>query len=92
MPKILRVRAPQDEKEERWVRKLAASRHGPADWIVHALMVAKSWDGQRVEAIGKRAGLQPADGAASATSLRCGGDRRIGGSTQSRSTPSADDR
>jgi transposase len=51
MPKILRVRAAQDEKEERWVRKLAASRHGPADWILHARMVVCSWDGERVEAI-----------------------------------------
>ena len=31
--------------------KLAASRHGPADWILHARMVAKSWDGERVEGI-----------------------------------------
>jgi len=53
MPKILRVRAAQDGKEERWVRKLAASRHGPADWILHARMVVRSWDGQRVEAIAK---------------------------------------
>src|SRR6266705_471054 len=53
MPKILRVRAPQDEREERWVRKLAASRHGPADWITHAQMVVRSWDGQGVEAIAK---------------------------------------
>jgi transposase len=30
---------------------LAASRHGPADWIIHARMVALSWDGKRVEAI-----------------------------------------
>jgi transposase len=51
MPKILRVREPQDEKEERWVRKLAASRHGPADWIFHAQIVVRSWDGKRVEAI-----------------------------------------
>ena len=51
MPKILRARAAQDEKEERWVSKLAASRHGPADWILHARMVAKSWDGERVEGI-----------------------------------------
>jgi len=51
MPKILRVREPQDEKEERWVRKLAASRHGPADWILHAQIVVGSWDGKRVEAI-----------------------------------------
>ena len=51
MPKILRARAAQDEKEERWVSKLAASRHGPADWILHARIVAKSWDGERVEGI-----------------------------------------
>jgi hypothetical protein len=53
MPKILRARAAHDEKEERWVRKLAASRHGPADWIFHAKMVSRSWDGERVEAIAK---------------------------------------
>lgn len=51
MPKILRVRAAHDEKEEKQVRKLAGSRHGPADWILHARMVARSWDGERVEAI-----------------------------------------
>jgi transposase len=53
MPKILRARAAQDEQEEHQVRKLAASRHGPADWITHARMVVRSWDGQRVEAIAK---------------------------------------
>jgi transposase len=53
MPKILRVRAAQDEKEEKQVRKLAGSRHGPADWILHARIVARSWDGERVEAIAK---------------------------------------
>ncbi len=53
MPKILRVRAAHDDKEEKQVRKLATSRHGPADWIVHARMVACSWDGERVEAIAK---------------------------------------
>jgi transposase len=51
MPKILRVRAAQGEQEERQVRKLAASRHGPADWIIHARMVVLSWDGKQVEAI-----------------------------------------
>jgi len=56
MPKILRVRAPKDEQEERWVRKLAASWHGPSDWILHARMVAHSWDGERVEAIAKELG------------------------------------
>jgi hypothetical protein len=69
MPKILRVRAAHDEKEEQQVRKLATSRHGPADWILHARIVARSWDGERVEAIAQAAGLQPADGAPSAAPL-----------------------
>src|SRR5215470_6697524 len=59
MPKSLRVRAPQDEKEEKQVRKLAGSRHGPADWILHARMVARSWDGERVEAIAKELQCHP---------------------------------
>ena len=59
MPKILRVRAAHDEKEERWVRKLAGSRHGPADWIFHARMVSRSWDGERVEAIAKELHCDP---------------------------------
>jgi transposase len=54
MPKILYVRAAQDEQEEHQVRKLAASRHGPADWILHARMVVLSWDGKRVEVIAKK--------------------------------------
>jgi transposase len=59
MPKILRVQAPRDEKEEKQVRKLAASRHGPADWILHARMVARSWDGERVEAIARELQCNP---------------------------------
>jgi transposase len=59
MPKSLRVRAPHDEKEEKQVRKLAASRHGPADWILHARIVARSWDGERVEAIAKELQCNP---------------------------------
>lgn len=35
------------------MRKLAASRHGLADWITHARIVARSWDRERVEAIAK---------------------------------------
>lgn len=53
MPKVLRVRVAQDEQEERQVRKLAASRHGPADWILHARMVVLSWDGKQVEIIAR---------------------------------------
>ncbi len=59
MPKILRARAAQDEKEERWVRKLAASRHGPADWIFHAQIIVRSWNGERVEAIAKHLDCSP---------------------------------
>ncbi len=59
MPKILRARAAQDEKEEQWVRKLASSRHGPADWIFHAKIVVRSWDGERVEAIAKNLDCSP---------------------------------
>ena len=57
MPKILRARPAWDEQEARSVRKVAASRHGPADWIGHAKMIVYSWEGWRVEAI--------------ATELRC---------------------
>src|SRR5712692_1133199 len=59
MPKVLRARAAQDEKEERWVRKLAASRHGPADWIFHAEIVVRSWNGERVEAIAQNLDCSP---------------------------------
>jgi len=59
MPKILRAQAAQDEKEERWVRKLASSRHGPADWILHAKIVVRSWDGEQVEAIAKKLDCSP---------------------------------
>ncbi len=59
MPKILRVRAAHGEREEKQVRTLAGSRHGPADWILHARMVARSWDGQRVEAIARELHCNP---------------------------------
>jgi transposase len=59
MPKILRARPAQDEQEARSVRKLAASRHGPADWIGHAKMVVYSWEGWRVEAIATELHCRP---------------------------------
>jgi hypothetical protein len=42
MPKLLHARAPQDKAEEHKVRKLANSRHAPADWIMRARMIACS--------------------------------------------------
>jgi len=59
MPKILRARPARDEQEARSVRKVAASRHGPADWIVHARMVVYSWEGWRVEAIAAELRCRP---------------------------------
>lgn len=51
MPKLLFARAAVDADEERKVRRLAASRHAPGDWIRRARMVARSWDGLRTGAI-----------------------------------------
>jgi transposase len=51
MPTLLYARAPRDEREERQVRKLAHSAHAPADWVVHAQMIARSWDGWRTSTI-----------------------------------------
>jgi hypothetical protein len=55
MPKLLQARAPRDDAEERVIRKLAASRHAPGDWITRAKMIAWSWDGLRTTAIGRQA-------------------------------------
>jgi transposase len=59
MPKLLRARAPQDAAEEQKVRKLANSRHAPADWIMRARMIARSWDGLRTKAIAEELGCHP---------------------------------
>ncbi len=59
MPKLLCARAAVDAEEERQIRKLAASRHAPGDWIVRARMVARSWDGVRTGAIAAELGCHP---------------------------------
>jgi transposase len=59
MPKHLTARPPLDATEERQVRKLARSSHAPADWIVHAQMVARSWDGRRTRQIAQELGCHP---------------------------------
>ena len=51
MPTLLSARPPQDAAEERVVRKLAASRHAPGDWIARARMITRSWDGARTSQI-----------------------------------------
>ncbi len=59
MPKLLHARLPQDAAEERQVRKLAGSRHAPADWIRRARMIVRSWDGLRTAAIAAELGVHP---------------------------------
>jgi transposase len=59
MPKLLHARAPQDTLEEQKVRKLANSRHAPADWIMRARMIARSWDGLRTAQIAEELGCHP---------------------------------
>jgi transposase len=51
VPKFLRARPPQDDGEERKIRRLAGARHAPADWSERARIVALSWDGLGVPAI-----------------------------------------
>jgi transposase len=59
MPKHLAARPALDSSEERHVRKLAHSSHAPADWIVHAKMIARSWDGLRTRQIAEELGCHP---------------------------------
>jgi transposase len=59
MPTLLHARAPQDTLEEQKVRKLANSRHAPADWIMRARMIVRSWDGLRTRAIAEELGCHP---------------------------------
>ena len=59
MPKLLRAREPQDAAEERKVRKLAGSRHAPADWIFRARIISLSWRGLRTSEIADALGCHP---------------------------------
>jgi transposase len=59
VPKILRVRPPQDENEQQKVRRLARARHAPADWIERAQIITLSWDGLEVAAIAAKLGSHP---------------------------------
>jgi transposase len=59
MPRLLTARPAKDEAEARHVRKLAASRHAPSDWIRRARMVVLSWEGKRTSAIAAAVGCHP---------------------------------
>jgi transposase len=56
VPKFLRARPAQDDGEDRKIRRLAATRHAPADWSERARIVALSWDGLAVPAIAAETG------------------------------------
>src|SRR5258706_16474833 len=51
MPKLLQARPAVDAREARQVHQLATSTHAPADGIVHAKMILRSWEGARTTAI-----------------------------------------
>lgn len=59
MPKHLQGRQGQDEREERQVRRLAASHHAPADWKFHAQMVVESWAGKTPQEIATTLSCHP---------------------------------
>jgi Homeodomain-like domain len=59
MPKLLYARAPQGTEEERKTRKLAGSRHAPADWIMRARMIVLSWEGLRTAMIAAKLRCHP---------------------------------
>jgi transposase len=56
MPKLLYARPPASAEEEQKVRRLAGSRHAPADWAMRAKMIAASWGGARTSTIAARLG------------------------------------
>jgi transposase len=56
MSRLLYARAPADAEEERKIRKLAGSRHAPADWAMRAKMIVASWDGARTSTIAGQLG------------------------------------
>src|SRR5262245_22707671 len=59
MPKLLAARPPLDAAEEAQIRRLARSLHAPADWVLHARMIARSWDGLRTRVIAEELDCHP---------------------------------
>jgi transposase len=59
MPTLLFAHAARDEKEEHQIRKLASSRHAPADWILRAKMIVGSWEQKRTATIASELGCHP---------------------------------
>jgi hypothetical protein len=78
MPKLLYARPPTDAEDEQKIRKLAGSRHAPADWVMRAKMIAASW-GRRPDQRRRRAvGLPRADRAGTPGAVQRRGPGRAG--------------
>src|SRR3954471_12296803 len=78
MPKLLFARALVDEKEERQIRKLAGSRHAPADWMTRARMLVGSGEGKRTTAIAAQLGCHPQTVRERITRFNLEGSDRLG--------------
>lgn len=59
MPKLLAARPPAEAAEEQQIRRLARSHHAPTDWVLHARMIVRSWDGLRTRVIAKELDCHP---------------------------------
>jgi len=59
MPKLLLAHPPLDAKEEHQIRRLAGSRHAPADWILRATMIVGSWERTRTTTIATKLRCHP---------------------------------
>jgi transposase len=59
MPKLLFARPHRDAVEAAQVRKVAASRHAPGDWIRRAQMIVLSWAGWKTTRIASELRCHP---------------------------------
>jgi transposase len=48
-----------DATEDHQSRRLSRSHHAPADWVWHARMIVRSWDGLRTAAVAEELGCHP---------------------------------
>src|SRR3954465_9823168 len=59
MPALVFARPAVDSDGRARVRKLAAARHAPADWVLRARIVTLSWAGLTVPQIAEQVGCHP---------------------------------
>jgi transposase len=59
MPQLLAARPAKEAGEAGPVRKLAASRHAPGEWLRRARLIGRSGDGRRTAAIAAEVGWHP---------------------------------